>query len=171
MFILFSVITYRGGFIPFLICFLSTFASFRRAAFAGRPPASTPYRGKRGVRLQGIVKKWSGGGGNGVLERCSNGTGGNGESRGKKSRCPDFAPGLVPAIALVLLPIPIRSPKPIQQTSFSAPNHNPQRRLSRTTRLSEGNWAGITSSLCCLRKVQPVLIPTIMANDWLAYSQ
>ena len=40
---------------------LSTFSCFCSAAFAGRPPASTPYRGKRRQRLQGILEKGSGG--------------------------------------------------------------------------------------------------------------
>src|ERR1017187_6502029 len=34
----------------------STFTCFRCAAFAGRLPASTPYRGKQGERLQGISR-------------------------------------------------------------------------------------------------------------------
>ncbi len=70
---------------------------------------------------------------------------GNGE---KKSPCPDFAPGPVPATTLVLFPIPIRSSKPNQKTSSSAPNRSPQRRPSGIMHPFESSLAGMASFFC-----------------------
>ena len=46
-------------------------------------------------------------------------------------------PAASTVITLVLFPIPIRSPKPIQPTSSCAPNRSPQRRPTRIRRLLE----------------------------------
>ena len=63
------------------MCLFSSFCGNARsgsipAFLKRRPPASTPYRGKRRERLQGIVQQW-GGGDNGVLEGWGDATGGN----------------------------------------------------------------------------------------------
>src|ERR1017187_3992568 len=105
------------------------------------------------------MEKWS----SGVMECWGDATGGNRGNGVKKTSGSGLAPGRVPCIAIFLLPIPILSPKGIQQTSSSAPNRSPQRRPSRITRLVEGNWAAIISFLPRLQQVQSVLILTIMA--------
>ena len=60
---------------------------------------------------------------NGVVERWRDAAGGDREG---KSPGTGFTPSHVPGIAILLLPIPIRSHKRIQQTSSSAPNRSPR---------------------------------------------
>jgi hypothetical protein len=72
---------------------VSTFGSFRCAALAGKPSASTPYRGKGRTKLQGIwweVEWWSGG----VLKVPNLGKAGY---RPSASRLAPAAAGLRPA--------------------------------------------------------------------------
>jgi hypothetical protein len=87
--------------------------------------------------------------GNGVVEYWSDGAVKQevAEKRRKKVPCPDLAPGLVPAIAFVLLPMPTRSRTPIQQTSSAVPNRSPDRRPSRIMRSVGHGLAGKTSVL------------------------
>ena len=86
-----------------------------------------------------------------------------GGNRGKKTSGPSLAPGHIPCIALVLLPIPIRSPKRIQQTVSLRRIAARERRHSRITRLVEATSAGIASFLSRCQQLQLVLILRIMA--------
>ena len=78
---------------------------------------------------------------------------------------PDLDPGLVASIALLLLATSIPLPILNEQTLCPGPNHSPQRRPSRITRLLEGHWHGMTSFLSRHQQIQSVLILTIMAVD------